>query len=51
LSRRDCAPTPEADEFMELHETLSVRKMMQNNEITDAKTLVWPLFVCYIADT
>lgn len=44
----------EADEFMELHELplSKVRKMMQNNDITDAKTLVGLLFVqCYIGDT
>jgi ADP-ribose pyrophosphatase len=44
----------EADEFMELHEVplSNVRKMIQNNEITDAKTLVGLLFVqCYISDT
>lgn len=41
----------EADEFMELHEVpLSrVSKMIQDNEITDAKTLIALLFVqCYI---
>jgi len=44
----------EVDEFMELHEIpLSrVRKMIQDNEITDAKTLIGLLFVqCYITDT
>lgn len=41
----------EADEFMELHELpmSKVRKMIQDNEITDVKTLVGLLFVqCYI---
>lgn len=44
----------EADEFMELHEVpmSKVRKMIQDNEITDSKTLVALLFVqCYIVDT
>jgi len=44
----------EADEFMELHEfTLSkVRKMIQDKEITDGKSLVALLFVqCYKLDT
>ena len=44
----------EADEFMELHELpmSKVRKMIQDNEITDVKTLVGLMFVqCYILDT
>jgi len=44
----------EADEFMELHEvTLSkVRKMIQDNEIVDGKSLTALMFVqCYIIDT
>lgn len=37
----------EADEFMEVHEVRlsKIRKMIQNNEITDAKTLVALMFV------
>jgi ADP-ribose pyrophosphatase len=44
----------EKDEFMELHDvSLSkVRKMIQDNEITDVKTLIGLMFVeCYIRDT
>jgi ADP-ribose pyrophosphatase len=44
----------EADEFMELHELplSKVRKMIQDNEITDGKTLAALMFVqCYIVDT
>ena len=44
----------ESDEFMELHELRlsNVRKMIQDNEITDGKTLTALLFVqCYIVDT
>ena len=44
----------EADEFMELHELplSKVRKMIQDKEITDGKSLVALLFVqCYKADT
>jgi len=44
----------EADEFMELHEfpQSKVRKMIQDNEITDGKSLVALLFVqCYKVDT
>ena len=42
----------EPDEFMELHELpmSEIRKMIQDNEITDAKTLAGLLFVqCYIS--
>lgn len=44
----------EADEFMELHEIplSKVRKMIQDNEIVDGKSLAALLFVqCYITDT
>jgi ADP-ribose pyrophosphatase len=44
----------EEDEFMELHEVKlsKVRKMIQDNEITDVKTLIGLMFVeCYIRDT
>ena len=47
------SPAREADEFMEPHELpLSrVRKMIQDREITDGKTLVALMFVlCFLAD-
>jgi len=44
----------EADEFMEMHEVplSKIRKMIQDNEIIDAKTLAGLMFVqCYKLDT
>jgi len=52
LTRGEHAREP--DEFMELHELplSKVRKMIQDNEITDGKSLVALLFVqCYKRDT